>query len=196
MQVGVGFSIKEDYIQTTQEAINNAYSSLGKQTADLAILFTTKEFNHPLALENISKTLGEIPLLGAISAEIICAKGPINKGVVLLLFSFPEKTYFNTACTKNVNKYNMLSTGRDLGEKLLYGCKGNRRNLSLILSSCLDPEEQNIFLGLQERVGKSFPIVSASLQDGIYFNNSSLSHSACGVLFGGKLSFGLGVKHG
>ena len=196
MQVGVGFSVKEDYLQTTQEAVNSAYSSLGKQTADLAILFTTKEFNHPLDLKSILKTLGEIPLLGASSTEIICAKGPINKGIVLLLFSFPEKTYFNTSCVEEVNKNNALSMGRNLGEKLLYGCKGNRRNLNLIFSSCLGPEGQNIFLGLQERVGKSFPIISASLQDGIYFNNASLNHSVSGVLFGGKLLFGLGVKHG
>lgn len=196
MQVGVGFSAKQDYIKTAQEAVDNAASCLGGENADLALLFTTKEFNHSLVLKEISRILGGIPLLGASSTGIICGQGPVDNGLAVVLFSLPKEIYFNTTCVEGITEGNALSLGGKLGEELLYGCKGNRRNLSIILSNCPGSEGQNIFLGIQDRVGKSFPIIGASLGLEVYFNNTSLNHSACGVLFGGKLAFGLGTKHG
>jgi hypothetical protein len=39
-------------------------------------------------------------------------------------------------------------------------------------------------------------MVGASIGPEIYFGSAALNNSACGILFGGKLVFGLGTKHG
>jgi len=196
MQVGLGFSSRQDYIKAAKEAANNAMASLDSDKADLALVFTTKEFNHSLVLKEISAALANTSLLGLSSSDLICSQGVLSNGIIIACFSFPEEIYFNTTCVEGITERNALSLGEKLGEELLYGCKGNRRNLSLIFSNCRSTEGQNIFLGLQRKVGKSFPMVGASVETEIYSGSAALNNAACGVLFGGKLTFGMGTKHG
>jgi len=196
MQIGIGFSVKSDHIKAAQEAFNCAISSINPGKIDLALLFSTARFNHPSVLKIISGLLGDIPLLGLSSPAIMLNHGTCKNGLAVVLFSFPKEIYFNTTCVKNISGENSLASGERLGEELLYGCKGIRRNLSIIFLDGYAPQGENIIFGMQKRVGKSFPIVGASSLGSLYFGNSSLNNAACGILFGGKLNFGLGVKHG
>ena len=93
--------------------------------------------------------------------------------------------------------------GRELGEKLLYGYRNVRRNLSIIFSDGLINEGTSLINGLQENLGRSFPLIGGFASDNFtfqktfqYFNKELLSESCCGVLFGGGINFGLGIKHG
>ena len=196
MQIGVGFSSNNDHIKATQEAFNKAASAINRRRPDLALLFNTIKLNHPLVLKTIRDSLEDIPLLGLSSPSIIVNQGSYKNGLAIALFSFPEDIYFNTTCVKEISGDNASASGEELGEDLLYGCKGIRRNLSIIFLDGQIPEGRNIIFGMQKRVGRSFPMVGASALGPIYFNNSILNNAACGILFGGKLNFGLGVKHG
>lgn len=204
MQVGIGFSAQSDYIKAAKEAADKARYGISGNKADLALLFNTSKFNHPLVLKTVSELLGDIPLLGLNTPAVISNQGTTNNGIIILLFSFPEEIYFNTTCVQEVSMKGALAAGEKLGEDLLYGCKGVRRNLSIIFSDGNIPNGQNIGLGLQKRVGQSFPMVGASTYNQgarkekacVYFGNTALDNAACGILFGGRLNFGLGIKHG
>jgi hypothetical protein len=120
-----------------------------------------------------------------------------------MLFSFSEDVDCSIACVKDIKTKTALSAGRELGAKLLSGFKAVRRDLSIIFSDGLMQEGSNLIYGLQERLGKSFPLVGASASDNLrllkthlYFNQEIFSDAACGMLWGGKLNFGLGIKHG
>ncbi len=146
----------------------------------------------------------EIPLLGFNAPAVISNQGASKNGLVIVLFSFPDGMYFNTTCVKDVSDKTSLTAGEELGEELLYGCKGIRRNLSIVFSDGNIPNAQDIAFGLQKRVGKSFPMVGAftysqnpkTEKTSLYFGNSALSNATCGILFGGKFEFGLSMKHG
>ena len=196
MQIGVGFSSNNDHIKAAQEAFNEASSAINRRRADLALLFNTLKLSHPLVLKTIRDSLGDTPLLGLSSPSIIVNRGSYKNGLAIALFSFPDDIYFNTTCVKEISLNNTSSSGEKLGDDLLYGCKGIRRNLSIIFLDGQIPEGENIIFGMQKKVGRSFPMVGASTLGPVYFNNSILNNAACGILFGGKLNFGLGVKHG
>jgi hypothetical protein len=203
MNVSFGFSQTKDHIRATNEAVGQAIIGLGNMHADLAIIFTTIEFTHPLVLKTANNLLGEIPILGCSSLGIITNKGIFKHGFAILLIGLNRQMFFNVASVKDVNKKTALLAGRELGEKLLYGYRNVRRNLSIIFSDGLINEGTSLINGLQENLGRSFPLIGGFASDNFtfqktfqYFNKELLSESCCGVLFGGGINFGLGIKHG
>ncbi|MDD4953378.1 MAG: FIST N-terminal domain-containing protein [Candidatus Omnitrophica bacterium] len=203
IQFGVGVSTQKDSLQATQEALRQAKSNLQNKQIHLAIVFSSIHFAHPAILRTISSLLGPIPVIGASSLAVISDLGIFKQGLAIALFSFTEEIYFNTACVKEINTKPITEAGRELGEKLLYGFKGMRRDFGTIFSDGLIPDGSSFIGGLQERLGISFPWVGASASDNfsfkktyIYFNQEVLTEAACGILWGGKFNFGLGTKHG
>jgi hypothetical protein len=203
MNIGLGFSENKDHIQAVNEAVGQAMVGLGKARGDLAIVFTTVEFAHPLVLKIANNLLGGIPILGCSSLGIITNRGIFKHGFAIMLLTLDPQIFLNLAMVKDINKKTPLASGREMGEKLLYGCKDIRRNLSLIFSDGLITDGTSLINGLQENLGRSFPLIGASASDNStyvktfqYFNKDVLTDACCGMLFGGKASFGFGIKHG
>jgi len=203
MNISIGFSEFKDQIQAVNAAITQAVVGLGNLHANLAFIFTTTEFANPLVLKTANYLLGEIPILGCSSLGIITNQGIFKHGFSILLIHLDQPTFFNTALIKDINKIDPVASGKKLGEKLLYGCSNIHRSLSIIFSDGLTAATTGILNGLQDKLGKSFPLIGASASDNLafqktyqYFNKELCSESCCGVLFGGKFNFGIGIKHG
>ena len=203
MYIGIGSSTEKDPALAAEEATKFAKINLYNEKIDLAIVFTSVDFSYTSLLKRISASLENTPIIGCSGAAVISNQGIFKHGVVVMLLSFPPGIYFNTAYIKDVKMKTPLTAGRELGEKLIYGFKDVRRDLGIIFSDGLIDESSNLVYGLQERLGRSFPIVGASASDNlrflktyIYFNQEAYSDAACGMLLGGKLNFGLGIKHG
>lgn len=203
ISVGIGLGTAKDHLQATREATAQAKLNLGKDRIDLAVVFTTIEFAHPATLRTITNLLGPVAIVGGSGLAIISNQGIFKHGLMVMLLNVSEGVYFNAAKVLEVSIKSSLRAGEELGEKLLYGCQGARRDLSVIFSDGLISDSSGLINGLQERLGLSFPLVGACASDNlsfkrtyIYFNQEVLSDAACGILWGGKLNFGLGVKHG
>ena len=201
--IGVGLSTKRDYLQAVKEAIQQARTSIYRNKIDLAILFTSLEYAHPNTLNVITSLLGTTPVIGCSSAAILSNKGIVSQGLAIMLICFPQSVYFNIASVAGMKAKTSLTAGEELGEKLLSNFKAPRRDLCLILSNGSMQEGPNLISGLQERLGISFPLIGSTAADdlrmpktNIYCNQELLSDAACGIVLGGKLNFGLGIKHG
>jgi hypothetical protein len=203
MNVSLGFSQLKDPILATNEAVGQAMVGLKSAPASLAFIFTSIEFAHPLVLKVANNLLGEIPILGCSSSGIMTNQGVFKHGFAILLLSLSPQTFFNIAAVKDLSKKGPLLSGNELGEKLLFGFKNVPRSLTIILSDKLITEGTHLINGLQEILGKSFPLIGASASDNFqnqrtyqYLNQEVLSESCGGILFGGKFHFGFGIKHG
>ncbi|RJP27407.1 MAG: hypothetical protein C4533_08095 [Candidatus Omnitrophota bacterium] len=203
IKIGVGLGTHSSALESAYEALQHAKVQLTSETADLAIIFATIDAVSPLILSKLKGYLPETPIIGCCGAAIISNEGIFKHGIIILLIKFSEGTYFNTAFIKDLKSRPLIQAGDQFAEKLLYGFKGIRRDLGLVFSDGLIGEKQDIILGMQQKLGKSFPIVGASASDNlefkktpIIFEDQVLSEAACGILWGGKLNFGLGVKHG
>jgi len=204
MHTGIGLSIEKDPVQAVKEATATANINIRNQKIDLALVFSSIDFSYSTIFRTIGSALKEnVPILGCSGAAIIANQGVYKHGIVVMLLSLPEGVSLNTACIKEIKTKGPLNAGRELGEKLLYRFQDVHRVLSIILSDGLMDGSSNFIYGLQERLGKSIPLVGASACDNLsfsktytYYNKEVLSDSAVGMLWGGKLNFGLGIKHG
>ena len=203
IRVGLGISTEKDTLQAAQAAARQAKAGIGQEKIDLAIVFGSTRFSHPTALKTLSATLGAVPMIGSSGTAIISNKGILTHGIIVLLLGLPSGIYLNTALASQISKKAPASAGEELGEKLLFGFKEIRRDLGVIFSDGLIKDETAFLFGLQERLGKSFPLAGGSVFDNIssqkthlFFDGELHSDAASGMLWGGKLNFGLGVKHG
>lgn len=204
MHIGVGLSLEKDPLRAAKEATALANININHQKIDLALVFSSIDFAYSNILKAISSSLKEnVPILGSSSAAVITNQGIYKHGVAVMLLGLPQGAHFSTACINGIKARTPLKAGMELGEKLLYGFKDIPRVLSVIFSDGLIEDSSNLVHGLQERLGRSFPLVGASASDNltflrtyIYFNKEILNDSAAGILFGGKVNFGLGINHG
>jgi len=204
MKIGMGLSIDKDPISAAREATRLATINLHSEKIDLAFVFSSIDLACIGLLKTIHLSLNSrVPIIGCTSAAIISHQGVFKHGLAVMLLSLPANVYFHIACVRNIKEKTALTAGRELGEKLLSGFQGIHRDLSIIFSDGLIDEGSNLIYGLQERLGKSFPLVGASASDNLrffrtylYFNEEVLTDSAVGIVWGGKLNFGLGIQHG
>ncbi|MFH1413923.1 MAG: FIST N-terminal domain-containing protein [Candidatus Omnitrophota bacterium] len=204
LKIGLGTSTKRDPILAAKEAFTLAITNIPEQDIDLAILFSTVNLTNLSLIKTISAALGmDVPIVGCSGAAVISNQGIFKHGLTLLLLHLPNNVFLNTASITDIKAKTALRAGEELGQKLLYGFRNVTRDLSIIFSDGLIEENSKLVYGLQERLGRSFPLIGASASDDLMFKRTYLYHNqqifsdgACGVLFGGKLNFGLGINHG
>lgn len=203
IQVGVGLSTHKETSLAAKEAVIQAKVNLRNPKIDLAIIFSSIEFSNILLLKTISNYLTGIPILGCSGLSIISDQGIFKHGVTIMLLSIPQDVYFHTACVRGINEKTALKAGKEFGDNLLSGFKEIRRDMSVIFSDGLINSSSDLVSGLQDRLGISFPVVGAAASDNlafkktfVYYKQEMLNDAACGIIWGGKLNFGLGTKHG
>ncbi len=203
MDIGVGFSKEKDPVLAAKEATLQARNAIQADKFDLAIVFSSVDLSCANLLKAVSNYLSGIPVIGSSGAAVISNQGIATHGLVVMLVHFSEGAHFNTACTKDLQTKSGLQAGEELADQLLYGFKNMRRVLSIIFSDALIQESSSLLYGLQEKFGKSFPFIGASASDNfsfskthLYYNREIFRDGCVGMLLGGKLNFGLGVRHG
>ena len=203
IRVGIGFSTEKNAQRAAEEAFLQAKTTLGLSHINLAIVFSSTDLAYTSLLQEISLLAEGAAIIGCSSAGIISSQGISRYGVAILLLGFPDGVFVNTGYVKDISKKDMLEAGTQLAEKLLYGFAGVRRDLSIIFSDGIMKDGSQLIHGLQQRLGLSFPLIGASASDDLqflktylYYNQNAWSDSACGLLLGGKINFGIGIRHG
>lgn len=203
IKASLGLSTKKEPTHAALEALQQAKANLKIQKIDLAIFFSSPDIASVNLLKTIALSLGNVPLIGSSSKAIISSSGILKRGLAIILLSFPDDVYFNTACIKKINARSAQDAGRELAEKLNYGFRDILRHLSIIFSDGLTQQGSGLIFGLQQKLGSSFPLIVTQVADNLrsektylYSNQEMLDDTALGVLLGGKLNFGLGIKHG
>jgi len=202
VEVGIGTSTEREPLHAVKEAVEQARKTIGGNI-NLAIVFSSIDLSYqglPLAISNI---LGPVAIVGCSSLAVISGQGIFKHGLAIMLLGFSDGDYAKTACVKDVRQKGSLAAGEELAEQLLAQLSGAPRNLSLIFSDGLIESGSELITGLQEKLGSSFPLVGASASDNLSFKNTYLyfqrdmySDAVCGIIWGQKLTFGLGVHHG
>ncbi len=203
IKVGMGLGLERDLPVAVQNAVRQAKANIEPNKIHLAIVFSTIEFANPQVLKTLYALLGQVDIVGASSLGIITNQGIFRHGLAIMLLSLPESASCNTAFVQAISAKSPIKAGGELGEKLIYGSKSSHRDFSLIFSDGLMKDGSSFLYGLKERLGWNFPLVGACASDNfefkktyVYFNERASSDSACGILWGGNMNLGMGIKHG
>ena len=203
--IGIGVSKNSDPLQAAGEAVSQARIKLHTDKISLSLVFTSSGLPHSDVLKIIRSNLpGQTPVCGASGQAIITNEEEVLRhGVIVMLFSFSESIYFTSAFVENISLKTPLEAGEELGDKLSFGFKNIRRDFGVIFSDGLIGDASSFLEGLQKKLGQSFPLVGGCASDNLkphktylYYNDSAVNDSVCSLMFGGKLNFGIGIKHG
>ena len=202
---GTGASVEKNEVAAVEEAVRLAKTKkINKEKIDLAFAFHSSEFSATVITKTLSALLPGVPVIGGNASGFFSRQNLYKRGVIVMLITFPEGVYFTTGDINDISSSGALTSGEQMGEKLLYGFKNVPRNLAFLIFDRFIHDNLNFIGGLQERLGKSFPCIGAALTNpeegakrGGLLCNSGIMRDACaGILFGGKLGFGLGLRHG
>ena len=204
LDIGIGISSGKNAATAAEEISRQAKANKPTNSkADLALLFTSPEFSSANFLKTINNMLGGIPIVGLTGPAVICNQGIFKHGAVLMLISLPEGALFSSACVKDIKAKPGLDSGEEIGDKLLYGFRNITRSLGLLFFDRLAEDGPSIISGLQDHLGRSFPCWGIFPSDhfhpirtSLYFNQSIVTDGCAGIILGGKISCGVGTKHG
>jgi hypothetical protein len=204
LDIGIGLSLEENSFLATEEAIRQAKAHLNNSgKIDLCLVFNSCDFSAAGVLKGFNALLRDIPIIGASGPAIISEKGLFKHGIAVILLGFPDGAYCRVAATRDISEKNPFNCGKELAEKLLLGFKNIPRNLGLLFFDRQIESGPNFIAGLQETLGKGLPCIGSSLSNQydhshscLYLNDETLSNSCAGILWGGKTTFGVGIKHG
>ena len=203
IQAAVGLGLANDPGNATKEAMIMASAKIKSLKIDLAFVFCASVPDYTSVVEAVSESLGGVVLIGCSTAAILSQNQISKNGVAVALLHFPGTAHFYTDYTARAAGETSLRSGEKLGEKLLNGFQDIHRSLGIIFSDGLTEDRSNFLYGLQEKMGQSFPVIGASASDNVRYPKTAVyrkrdisNNAACGVLLGGRMNFGLGVKHG
>lgn len=199
IKAGIGRSNNPDEVKAGAEACQQALDQTDDK-ADLIIVFSTVSYKQKKILEGVRLVSKETPLVGCSDAGEITTEGPVLKHVAVMALQSSDIEW-TIGTGKGADK-DSFKAGKEAAEEVK---KKAKKPLSLFVM-LLDGLAENgaaAVRGVQEVLGKNFPIIGGSAGDDFafkktyqYYNNQVLSNEVIGIGFSGKFSFGVGVRHG
>lgn len=202
--VGIGLSTEKDLQQAARDAVRQARYSLNADKISLAIVFSSVFYAQPKMLSALCGLLGAVPLVGCSSLGILSHQGIFKNALAVMLLSLPPDIYAAAGHVQNIRSTSSIEAGERLAGNLSAAYKSDiRRDLCLIFSDGFIPDGSSFLYGLQEQLGTSLPLAGGAASGDLkhkktfqYFDAELLTDAACGILWGGRMHFSLGVRHG
>lgn len=207
LRVGIGLSKNPASFQAGREATIFALKDLKQDNPDLGLAFASAYFSQEKLLEGIRSILGEIPLLGSTTSGEIITTGAENHSLIIVLLKSDQLQFalgwgeFLNKDSRGAGHKAALLASRSFSQHRL--TQELKRKVFMIFPDGLRGNCADLLRGMQEVLGRSFPIVGGSSGDDFLFqktyqycNQLILTESVVGVLLGGELTFGIGSRHG
>ncbi|MFH1655880.1 MAG: FIST N-terminal domain-containing protein [Candidatus Omnitrophota bacterium] len=200
--IGIGTSKEKDSLRAAREAALLAKVGTKQDKIDLALIFCSVYHKPTSVLSGIQQIMPEAKIIGCSSFGVIVSEGIDKYGVAVLAIK-SDNIKFSLGCSNNLNEKNARLAGQELATTALSGLPSGQRDIFMMFSDGLINNSSELTRGVQDILGKSFPLIGAAASDDFkfaktyqYCQNNVFTNSATGVLLGGVFNFGFGVKHG
>jgi hypothetical protein len=198
IKAGTGKSSLSDVKKAGKEATEKALSELGNE-AKLIIVFSSVNFAKPELLEGVKSVAKNAQIIGcSTGGEII--NNEVGEGMVVVMAIDTDQIDFICDYQEDI-KGKEREAGRKLAKNIKEKTKKGLKSLMILSDGLVNGQE--LIEGVQEILGKYFPIVGALSGDNFqfkqtyqYFNEKVLTNCVVGVGFAGKFSFGASLGHG
>lgn len=198
--VGVGISKNPDAFLAGKEAARAACQKAKEDFLDLLIVFASARFDQSNLLRGIKSSLPEANIIGCSSAGEITAQGPTKNSVAVMRFKSGALS-FSTGLGQGLGQDARLA-GQKCAQQTIK-TELHKRHLFIMLPDGLSGNSADTIRGAQEVLGTSFPIVGGAAGDDYlfqktyqYYGDKVFSDSVVGILLGGEISVGVGLRHG
>jgi len=201
-QVGMGFSQSIDVSAAVYEAMTQTRQQTRKYKIDFVLIFHTNHYHPEEFLPVIRENFKEAKLIGCSAAGIISSNFVGTRGLALLAVS-SDDTVFSMGFINNLTNQNAYQSGSLLGRDAIHNFGQHQRKAFVYFGSDLTENNTVLMEGLRGAFGSFFPVMGASVNDYFqtgksyqYCNDYVLTNGLVGFLLGGRLSLGVGNRHG
>lgn len=202
MSIGVGLGTSEnpDAFLAGREAIKRACQNAKEDFLDLLVVFASAKFDQRNLLRGIKSIRQDINIVGCSSAGEITTAGSTKNSVAVMGFKAGD-LLFATGLGCGLSQ-DARAAGQKCAQEAAQA-KLRNRHVFVMLPDGLSGNGADAIKGAQDVLGTSFPIVGGSAGDDYlfketyqYYQDKVFSDSVVGVLLGGKISIGVGIRHG
>ncbi len=200
IRIGVGTSENLDAFQAGKEAARAACQRAQEDFLDLLIVFASVKFDQQNLLRGIKSVSQNATIIGCSSAGEITNWGISNNAVAVMGFK-SKGLRFSTGLGCGLSQ-DARAAGQKCAREAIKARLRNR-HIFIMMPDGLSGNGADAIRGAQEVLGTSFPIVGGSAGDDYlfektfqYYHDKVLNDSVVGILFGGKISIGIGTRHG
>jgi len=200
--IGVGFSQQLDACAAAQEATQQAKRQLNHDRIDLAMVFNTIHYSPSEFLPPLFQELQQTRLIGSSTAGLLTPQRVILRGIGLILLC-SDNIKFEAGCVNHLQLQDKATAGKTLIQNTLSDFGVQQRKIFLCLADGLLTEVTDFLAGAQSLLGPDVLMAGGGSSDNFHFQKTyqhfkdkSFTHSAVGVLLGGRMSAGVSVRHG
>lgn len=198
--VGVGTSENPDAFLAGKLAARVACDKAKEDFLDLLLVFASVRFEQNKLLAGIKSSCPGATIIGCSSAGEISTAGSAKNSVVIMGFKSGPLS-FSTGLGCGLSQ-NARGAGQKCAQETIKA-RILKRHLFIMFSDGLSGNTADAIRGAQEVLGTSFPIVGGCAGDDHlfqktyqYYRDRVFSDSVVGILLGGDISVGTGIRHG
>ncbi|MFH1046278.1 MAG: FIST N-terminal domain-containing protein [Candidatus Omnitrophota bacterium] len=200
ISVGVGTSEQPNAFLAGKEAARLACKQAQEDFLSLFLVFASSKFDQQKLLLGIRSICPDAAIVGCSSAGEISSAG-IAKGSVAVMGLKSASLRFSTGLGLGVSQ-DPRSAGQQCAKQAIAG-ETHKRHAFIMFPDGLSGNGQDVIRGAQEVLGTSFPILGGSAGDDYlfqktyqYHQDKVLSDAVVGILLGGDIAVGFGIRHG
>jgi len=200
--IGIGFSQKSNVALAAQEASILAKKQAQQQFFDLVLILSSVHYNPADTLETVRQNFKQTKIIGCSTAGIILADRIETRGIAILAIKSTE-IKFGVGASPSIVPGNFYQAGSQLAQSTSLNFGPNRRQLFLLLTDGLIENNSIVIKGIREAFNNMIPVVGAGSSDDFRFQKTfqfcqdqSLTNAAVGLIMGGEMKIGIGLKHG
>lgn len=201
LKAQIGFDQGTDAFLVGTRACQEAFDKLGEQVADLAIVFSSVQYDQEQMLAGVRSVSGNALLVGSSTAGEITTAGPLNKHSVAVMLIKSDTVTFYGAVGENVAG-GPRAAGKHVAEKVRSSA-GDKLKAFVMFPDVLAGNGSDIVRGVLDALGEHFPVVGGAAGDDFefkktyqYLNDKVYSGAVVGLGMTGDFKMGIGVKHG
>ncbi|MFA5059401.1 MAG: FIST N-terminal domain-containing protein [Candidatus Omnitrophota bacterium] len=200
--IGIGFSRELTTLLAAREAALEAKAQTRQSSVDVAIVFCTPHYSPLETLHVIRQTLNPAKIVGCSTAGLIVSSAVEMRGITIIAIS-SQDIKFSAAVMENIAQNDLRPLGAMLAKNIVGSPEQSKRQSMLLFSDGLIANYSPFITGIQEMLGRMFPIVGAGSSDLFhfkethqYFQDKPLTRSVVALLLGGQLTVSTASRHG
>jgi len=201
LKASVGFSQGEDPHAVGVVACQDALNSLGESEADLAIVFSSVQYDQEKMLAGVRSVSKNAVVVGGSTAGEIVTSGPLKKHSVAVMLMKSDSIKFYGGVGEGI-KENAREAGK-VAAASVKAQSGGSLKAFMMFPDVLAGNGADTVRGVLDSLGEHFPVVGGAPGDDFefkktyqYLNDKVYSGAVVGLGFEGEFKIGIGVKHG
>lgn len=197
----VGIGTAENAYKAGAEACADALENLPDKKAHLLLVFGSISFDQDKLIEGVAAMAPGVPMVGCSTAGEISTEGLSTSKTVVIMAIHSDQMRVHTAAGHHI-LWNSRQAGAELASTIQYNSH-NYASSALVFADVIAGGGEETILGLQDRLGMSFPLFGGAASDDLlffetyqYLDGKVFSGSAVGVGFSGDYHIAGMLTHG